>query len=258
MILQLKFLSLLTVILLCSLMIGTGNASALPLNLNSPELQHGTIVSDQFVSQGVHISVDNRGGGPDAALIFNSEESGTEDSDLERGNRWARGNLDDLTEELGNLLIIAENVIDSNNDGLVNRPNDEGSRPAGSIYFDFDYTITSFGFDLIDVEGPDEYSDDSGFFAAFYDGDDLMKSIGFDELITRDDAVFGNNSANRIASFTVEELGLPGFNRVEINMGGSGGITTIAYTPVVPEPTTMLLVGLGLLGIMAVRKRIKK
>ena len=145
------------------------------------------------------------------------------------------------------------------------RPDDEGSRPAGSIYFSFDYMITSFGFDLIDVEGPDEYGNDSGFFAAFYDGDNLVETVRFRDFVDttspfyNEDIEFGNNSANRIAPITAAELGLNSFDRVEINMGGSGAVTGVQFTPytppAVPEPTTIVLLGAGLVGIVAIRKR---
>jgi len=247
------FMVIISVILLVT--IQPNSANALSLDLDS--FVHGQVLDDEFDALGVHVSAVNRGGGPDKAIIFDSDRTGwTPDPDLQWSGGWDSGNIDP-NEHLGNLIIISENSWGCS-DGVCDYPSDEGSRPAGSIYFDFDYDITEFGFDLIDVEGPEEYGEDSGFFATFYDGGTVV-SLGFDELIGRDGAVFGDNSANRIAPITAAELGLEMFDRVEINMGGSGAVTGVQFTPysspAVPEPTTIVLLGAGLLGIVAIRKR---
>ncbi len=89
-----------------------GDVSAQLIDFNS--LLHGQIVNTQFA--GVTISADNIGGGPDKAIIFDSRERGTEDSDLEgpggiTAKNWSGGNLPNTTV-LGNMLIIAENDTD--------------------------------------------------------------------------------------------------------------------------------------------------
>jgi hypothetical protein len=251
----LTFMVIISVILLVT--IQPDSANALSLDLDS--LAHGQVLDDEFDALGVHVSAVNRGGGPDKAIIFDSEKTWTLDRDLQWNDGdpgWDSGNIAP-GEHLGNLIIISENNYGCY-DGICDRPSDEGSRPAGSIYFDFDYDITEFGFDLIDVEGPEEYGEDSGFFATFYDGGTEVR-LGFDELIGRDGAIFGDNSANRIAPITAAELGLNSFDQVEINMGGSGAVTGVQFTPyappAVPEPTTIVLLGAGLLGIVAIRKR---
>jgi hypothetical protein len=118
------------------------NAVAALIDFDS--LQHGEIANAQFA--GVSISADNVGGGPDLAIIFDSRERSTEDTDLEGpggvpDKTWSGGNLPNATV-LGNMLIIAENDKDTDPaDGFIDKPDDEGSRPAGSIYFDFDIPI---------------------------------------------------------------------------------------------------------------------
>jgi hypothetical protein len=251
---KLGFISILLVIILFISGLWVSNVRAQLIDFNS--LAHGEIVNTQFA--GVTISAINVGGGPDLAVAFDSTQPGTADPDLEKGSGWSGGNLPNNTD-LGKFLIIQENTIGINPGGtIVGSPDDEGDRPAGSIFFDFHVPITSFGFDLIDVEGPDEYGKDSGFFMAFYSGDSTMTIQGFGNFIARDGADYGNNTINRIAPFTAAELGLSQFDEVEINFGGSAAIDNIRSTPV-PEPATMLLLGSGLIAIAGVgRKKILK
>jgi hypothetical protein len=143
---------------------------------------------------------------------------------------------------LGKILIVAENNVDSDLDGLIDTPDDEGSRPAGSIFFDFTSPMCSIGFDLIDVEGPSEYGRNSGFVATFFMDDTPMAQIGFDQFINKDSIFYdqtvqyGNNKANRIMPVTVDNLSayakthIAAFDRVEFNLGGSSAIDNIDVT----------------------------
>jgi len=225
----------------------------------SPDLVHGRIIDNQFIaSHGLSIEAENRN--IDLAAIFDSRFTGpTSDPDL-LGPTWADGNLPSDTA-LGNLLILAENSHGAA-DGILDNPDDEGRRPAGSLLLTFDDPALSLGFDLIDVEGPEEFGDDSGFFAAFLQGDTEIGRVGFGSLVDRDGAVFGNNTANRISPITLSELAAPGsgFDRVRIHLGGSAAIDNLTWTtpdpPVstededeitaVPEPSVVGLVGLSL------------
>ncbi len=218
------------------------------------DLAHGMIVNTQYGSTlGLTISADNVGGGPDLAVVFDSTIRGsTPDPDLvgpPAPEDWDRGNLAPDTV-LGLMLIIAENDRDRDDDGVLDNPDDEGSRPAGSIYFDFDQPVHSFGFDLVDVEGPAEYGRDSGYFAVFYDpqGAQLAR-VGFSQFVTPGDPFydptieFGNNSANRIQPIGASQFGLASFGRVQINLGGSGAVDNLTFST--PAPT-------GLVGLLAV------
>lgn len=210
-------------------------------------LEHGEIIGSQYSSLGLTISAINRGGGPDLAILFDSTKNQTRDPDLE--DPWSVGNIP-TNEVLGNVLIIAENDTDSDGDGLIDNPDDEGSRPAGTIFFEFDFDITGFGFDLLDVEGSVEYGDDSGYFATFYSDATEIGHIGFGDLLADLTIVYGDNSANRISPITADYLGIDSFNRVEINFGGSAAIDNIQFAAV-PEPSTIILFGFGLLGTVA-------
>jgi len=236
------------------LTLGINNLSATTIDFEG--FEHGRIINNQYAGIGVTISADNFTG-PDLAIIFDSTipNDQTSDDDL-TGPPWPLGNLPNDTV-LGNLLIIAENAKDVDPPiGVIDDPDDEASRPAGAITFEFGFGISEFGFDLVDVEGTAEF--DGGYFAAFFnDGVELGKIL-FPEF-TQDiygNAEFGNNSANRISpiSFNGDV-----FDEVIIGLGGSAGVDNIYFKPV-PEPATLLLMGTGLAGLLGAgrKKFIKK
>ena len=225
------------------------DAEALVLDFN--DLAPGEIVSSQYLqTQGVTISAINFGSGPGLAIIFDSLNPTGGDYDL-AGPAWAGGNLASANTVLGKILIIAENDVDSNLDGLIDFPDDEGSRPAGSIFFDFENPMCSVGFDLIDVEGPSEFGHNSGFVATFFIGGSELARVGFDQFINKNSMFFdstiqyGDNKANRISPITVDSLSaftgtsITAFDKVEFNLGGSSAIDNIdvstCQTPVVDE-----------------------
>lgn len=212
------------------------NSSALVLEFDN--LQVGEIVSNQYDEiNGITISAKNMGGGPSIAIVFDSLNPTGGDSDL--ASPWSGGNLVSSQTILEKILIIAENDIDADKNGLIDFPDDEGGRPAGSIYFEFDSPICSIGFDLVDVEGPSEYGNNSGFVAIFFMNNEVLAKVGFHEFINSNSMFYdssieyGNNKANRISPISVEDLTLfsgkniSAFNRVEINLGGSSAIDNI-------------------------------
>lgn len=214
--------------------LGVGSAQAGLITFES--LSHGEIVANQLSGDdGVEIRALNPNRSHDLAIIFDSLERGTEDPDLE-GPVWARGNLAPDTV-LGNLLIIAENDVDGNGDGFIDRPDDEGRRPAGSLIFDFETPVTSFGLDVIDVEG---VMVESGSLH-FYTGDDLRATVPLSDFVDLgkmfyDETVeFGDNSANRLPVITAADLELDFFDSVRVNLGGSGAIDNIMYSTL-PSP----------------------
>jgi hypothetical protein len=231
-----------------------GNSEAILTDFNA--LKHGEIVSSQFSNLGLTISGVNPNRSHDLAIIFDSSRTGTDDPDLEGppDNTWAIGNLAP-NQFLGNLLIIAENNLDIDEDELIDRPDDEGLRPGGLILFDFDTPITTFGFDLIDIEGASE-----GFQATFIMSNTGSASLGYDDFTNAaspyydSTIMFGDNSANRISSISAEDLRLSQFDRVQMNLGGSGAIDNIHWTTV-PEPGSIFLIGSGLIGLGILKQK---
>ena len=222
-------------------------ANSMMITFDDVDLVHGSIVTDQYAGLNISILATNVGGGPGLAVAFDSNASDTRDPDLEFGNGWSGGNLAPDTR-LGNMLIIQENNIGCG-DGVCNEPDDEGGRPAGSLVFQFDVSVLSFGFDLVDVE--DTNSENGSI--TFYDG---FETLTIDMSTFLAGYELGDNSANQVAPFVVAELaGIDEIDRVDINLGGSGAVDNVTFLPI-PEPSTALLLGAALLALGAgVRSR---
>jgi hypothetical protein len=83
----------------------------------------------------------------------------------------------------------------------------------------------------------------------------LVGTIAFADLPTLDPTiVFGDNTANRVEPIAAQDFGVDSFDQVIVNLGGSGALDNITYTPV-PEPGALLLICLGLGGFAASRSR---
>lgn len=234
------------------LLLGAGAASATEMVIDFEDLDRGEIVSTQyFASLGVTITGTHLGGGPNAAIIFDTLFGGPVDADLQ-GPDWAGGNLE--TERLGNVLIIPENVTDVGSDGFVDLPDDEGDRPAGVLTFLFEMPITSFGLDLLDVEPPAEAG-----FLTFFDASGQVGMISFEDLALAGDMVaFGDNTANRMPSVLASSFdGVRSFVKVEVLLGGSSAVDNVRFTPV-PEPATLSLIGAALSSLAWRRRRARR
>lgn len=236
-------------------------ARGVPLLVDFQGLDHGEIL-DGSMSLGPDgviqsITTNNKGVGPDLAIIFDTTQRNTADEDLEGpngfgGGSWAGGNLAPDTH-LGNILIISENYEDADNDGRIDDPDDEGDKPAGTIHIIFNQVFTDMGFDLVDIE--DNFAETMGSVEFLYDGVSVGE-VEFAELASlQDDIHFGDNHANRVD--TMDGLQVDAFKEVIIKFGGSGGITNLVLTPI-PEPSTALLLSMGLVGLAISRERQKR
>jgi hypothetical protein len=221
--------------------LGAAAAGAALITFDEGDPPNGTVVSDQYQAEfGLTISAHNTGGGPNLAVLFDSSLRGTRDPDLEFAKT---GNL-----AFFNILIIQENDIGCG-DGVCDEPDDEGSRPAGSITFSFEPSapVLSFGFDLLDIEDEDPETMGMVLFYSGGSGGTLVESTSFADFAARDGALFGDNSANRVSPFVFSEA--DAVDTVVFEMGGSGALDNVGFE-LVPEPATAGLLGLGLLGLV--------
>lgn len=224
---------------------GAANGSILTFS----GLEHGRIVTNQFaVSHGVTISAINPNRSHDIAAIFDSTETGTADPDLE-GPPWAGGNLPSTTV-MGNLLILSRNDTGAG-DGILDNPDDEASRPAGDLIFEYSTVIDVFGFDIVDVDGSAELGS-----IEFLLGGSSVGLVEMADFVTNDgnpyyDATvqFGNNTINRLQPISASVLG-SSFDTVVIHMGGSGAVDNV-----VPSPAGAALLAAGIGLGMARRRR---
>lgn len=220
-------------------------AGATTITFDDLGLVHGEIVTGV---PGVTIVATNYNRSFDYAVAFDTEATGTADPDLEATSgglpRWSGGNL--VGQELGLALILQENSTGCG-DGVCDSPDDEGRRPAGWISFRFDQPVLSVGFDLIDV---DSLGTENGF-VTFRDVYGVGAVVDFSIFLAGYE--IGDNTANRIAPFTAEALGIGPIDEVVIKLAGSGAIDNLTYTTV-PEPATALFLATGL-AILGVSRR---
>ena len=94
---------------------------------------------------GVTLSAESDGTGTDTLIIFDSANPTGGDGDLQTPGPGANND-----EALGNLLIIAENTVDGDGDGLVDVPDDEEN--GGTIVIDFDRPVTMCALGLLDLD----------------------------------------------------------------------------------------------------------
>lgn len=258
----------------CAAAIGlASHAPAAQISATFFEGTHGEVITNKFLATyGFNVSAVNVGGGPNKAIIFDSRKRGTADPDLEgwnaqvnppQGPEWPIGNIKGKND-FGKLLIIAENDLDANHNGLIDSPDDEGSRPAGRIIFDFRVPTLEFGLGVMDIEGPTEFGANSGYIMTFEGVDTLGRGasaqIGFGQFITPGNPfydptiVFGDHSANRIKPILASQVGMAGFSRVVVDLGGSGALDDIKVN-YIPEPAGIFAAAAVAFGAMLRRRQ---
>lgn len=140
--------------------------------------------SNQFnLSNGVNVSVSARVNGPgqERSVIFDTTQTNTEDWDLEDhnisndgtsseghkmktsfanddqgralGNRYNNGH--NGTDPIGNILILQEDGHGCSGSSCSS-PDDDGSRPGGFFFFEFDQDVIVESIDFVDVEDCEE------------------------------------------------------------------------------------------------------
>jgi hypothetical protein len=199
-------------------------------------IQPGQFIDDEYAAWGVSISAQNNRG-PDAAITFDSANPTGGDPDLATPGYHASND-----RALGNILIIAEDVRDRNNDGYVDDPDDQAGRNPGYFSFLFDAPQYFGEATMVDIE-------EGGSVELFnYD----FQTQSYTPVQTY--AVAGQaDNAMQTVSFMPGES----FNAVRINMSGSGAVgeLSVGGGTVIPEPASVSLIGLGLFMMLPRRKR---
>lgn len=227
---------LMTLCILGGLACGQAGAALLVLDFNADGLggsiQAGQMIDDEYGAFGITITADNaRAGHPDQAIAFDSANPTGGDSDLQTP---VTGNVVGVDNNpLGNLLIIAEDIVDSEADSIVDDPDDEAR--GGTIFFDFELLQNTAGsIVLVDIE-------EKNGSVQFYKDGGLVDSITIPNL--------SNNSVQKLTWDEVE------FDQLRVNFTGSGAVGPVELTNFIPEPASFALVALGGLAVLRRRSR---
>ena len=199
---------------------------------NFNALPTGTVVAGTNTSGGTEpgtilplmtVSVTNTGGGPHSTIIFDSanpdpgcEDLGTPNQDFAGpgiGNGGESGQPGQNSIFQGNLLIVAENVVDLNNDTFVDHPDDEAG--GGFITFDFDVDVNLISVTLIDIDNNESCTIDC------YKNGGLVASMNAQSL--------GNNSYQVVVTNSHQMI-----DQMVITFSNSGAIAEFEYEAIVP------------------------
>lgn len=185
-------------------------------------LRAGSAISEQYADWGVHITAkNNRNDHPQVALVFDSSQPSGGDSDLGTPNeaydgpgKGRGGKVDGgmNNEALGNLLIVAENDLDANGDGLVDTPDDEAA--GGKLILTFDEPVNILQLTLVDIDENES-------------GAVILASHNGDKASETPLKGLGDNSVVRF-----DHTNWSGVTRFEIQLPGSGAIGNLTFQTV--------------------------
>lgn len=162
------------------------------LVLDFAGLPAGTLLGEQYASDGIHMSAIANEGRPNQLIVFDADAPWTPDPDLMGAN--------------GNLAIIPEHLIDDDLNGLVDIPNDS-IRGGKQIYmFDHERTVGSFTIADIDHGVPASH------YASAFDGSG--------NLIVQVPIIIGADG-----NVQDVEINASGVRRLEITYRDSAGVT---------------------------------
>jgi hypothetical protein len=196
-------------------------------------LAAGTIVASVFGDSGsgpilVQGTNPSLAAGTNAAVIFDSSNPTGDDSDLGTpnenfggpgiGSGGEAGSFANTTA-LGNLLIVAEDLVDSEPDGLVDDP-DDADEVGASIRFDFSAvgsgSVTIDEITIIDVEASEPSAT-----VELFNGPIAPANLIANFTLTQT----GDNGVS------IESLGpTSGVVTMLVTLNGSGGIDNIVFT----------------------------
>lgn len=226
-----------------------GAASASAVVIDFEDLQTGEILNDQF-SPYVTVSAT---GGAGQAIVFDTDNPTGGDFDLAVSETLFPSASSPAG---GNVLIIAERLTDSNNDGFVDVPDDNAS--GGTFTFDFGQTVDFLGFNGID------FTDAGSFLQVdLFSGATNIFSFLVDDDASANPDILANVSDN-IAFGLFENVfgadGVSGVTSAQITLGGSGAIDGLEFAlseVPVPAALPLMLSALGFGGFVSRRRKAK-
>ena len=172
----------------------------------------GTQVMSQYA--GLTLTAINASGGPDKAIIFDSGNVTGDDHDLRTpGSGTGNDNF------LGGLLIIAENDVDGDGDGLVDDPDDNAA--GGTFVFDFTCAHRVTQVTMVDIEEQAANIELVNF--VDHDGDFTTPPI-LDIVHTQPVPPLDDNSVQTIDLSTA-----PAAVQMRVNLPGSGAVADAHY-----------------------------
>lgn len=170
--------------------------------------QTGEIADTQWLGQGVAISgVTNDPAAPDAVVLFDTANPTGGDDDL-----MTPGPGINNTVPRGQVLVLADNVIDADGDGLVDDPGDTAF--GGTFVIEFSFCVTLRSGTVLDID----HAEPNCFFEAF---DEFGGSLG-----TFPVAEVGDNSIQ-----VIDFGGLENVRRLELTLCSSGALAELVYCP---------------------------
>ncbi len=174
-----------------------------------------TVAGEQVLEQwgpiGLHITCNSHQVfEPNKCIVFDSTNPSIADPDL-----ITPGYGPDNDTSLGKLLIIAENDVDANNDGLVDVPDD--AFDGGIIHFNWDSAVDLCSVTFVDVDDEDGQGITRLRFWSDNAGTAFLGSIICPE---------GPDNNVKTLYFKVANV-----RRMDIVMGGSGAIGAVSWCP---------------------------
>jgi hypothetical protein len=234
---------------LTSLIFAVPAAQAVVIDFNG--FANGTIMDDEYaISHGLTISAVNKSTGPNLAVIFDTTPSDPNSSNFSADPDLI-GPFDSINPALAdgfdpeNVLIIQENS--SGCDLLsCSRPDDEGSRPAGIISFQFAKAIELLSLDFFDIETAEDGATPDNRIRLF------DSEIGGNEIAANTYYTPNTNGDNLWNQILFN--GVTGVRRIEVYFGGSGALDNLKYN-VVPVPAAFWLFATALIGFIGFSRR---
>jgi hypothetical protein len=183
--------------------------------LDFNDLPPGTILSEQYADLGVHISAQANGDHPDAVIVFDTNAPPTHDPDL--------------AVDIGNIAVLAENVRDSNGDGLVDDPDENNFGGTVTFTFDQDVSIGSFVFVDHDHQPAD--------FAAAYDASGNLITKVLIPIAGNGSVQTVDVNADGVRRFELVYRDSAGFTGIEVECEQPGGTPTATPAGAGATPT---------------------